>query len=100
MGTVSSTKGFTLLEMLLSLFVITGMLLLNISRHSTLHLDHYYFASDCLYIQSQAMIERSGQYAGNNVNFNSMGHVDLARTIDFGQHKVIVHLGNGYVFVQ
>ncbi len=88
------------MEMLLSMLVICGMLLLNISRHSSLKLDHYYYASDYLLLQSEAMLERKQKYLDKGVRFNSMGHIDLARTIDFGQHQVIVHLGNGYVFVE
>ena len=50
-----------------------------------------------LSVQSEAISEKQNRPLEKGVLFYSMGVVNQARTIDFGKHKVIIHLGNGYV---
>lgn len=97
MDIVSQTnKGYSLIDLLLSLFVISSLTLLSLNHHSTLNLDHYYFLNEYLLKQSEVILNKQADIFKNGITFNNMGHVNLARTIYFGDHEVIIHLGNGY----
>lgn len=97
MATVKKTKkAFTLVEMLVCLCIVSIFCLLSLSHYESIDLDHFYFLNDYLYIQSQSMVNRDNISFQEGINFNCMGHVNRAKTIDFGKHKVIIHLGNGY----
>lgn len=97
---LASKKGFSMLEMLLALVIISGLMLVSLNNTNNLNLDHYYFLNDYLYTQSKAILNKTSQSIGHGVSFNSMGRVNQARTIEFDRHKVIVHLGNGYASLQ
>lgn len=91
-----SRKGFSMVEMLLCLVIISVLMLLTISNTSVINLSHYYFLNDYLKAQSQAILNKENQILEYGVKINSMGRVNQARTIEFANHKVIIHLGNGY----
>ena len=90
-------KGFTLLEMLMSLLVMTSLSVLGLGLTNKANYDHYYFMSDFALKQAETLLKREKIYLEHNVSLNSMGRVDLARSIYIGNHKGIVHLGNGYL---
>lgn len=101
MDTVLKTKkGFSLLEMLVCMVIISAFMLVSLRNTNRLNLDHYYFLNDYLYKQSEAMITRQGVSIGSGIYFNSMGHVNQARTIDFLNHSIVIHLGNGYATIK
>ena len=91
-----TNKGFTILDLLISLFIISLLTLLSLNHHSTLYLEHYYFLNEYLLIQSEVIMHKHADSYKNGITFNNMGHVNLARTIMFDNHEVIIHLGNGY----
>ena len=91
-----NNKGFSLVEMLISLLMISLMLVLSITRIDKLNFEHFEFLNNYLLSQSKAMASREKIDYENDVYFNSMGHVNQARTIEFNNHKVVVHLGSGY----
>lgn len=93
-------KGFTLLEMLISLLIISIMLLIGISSNKNVDLDHYYFMNDYLYNQSKALLERENISYKKGIYFNSMGHVNQAKTLEISNHEIIIHLGNGYATIK
>jgi len=97
---VSVTKGYTLLGMLVSLALLSLLTLFAIHDFGNLDLDHYYYMNDYLYRQSQALSEKKSVSYLKGVSFNSMGHVNIGRTVHFKKHDVIVHLGNGYVTLE
>jgi len=92
-----SKKGFSMLEVLASICIISAFMLLSISNTNRLNLDHYDFMNNYLLTQTEAIVTKQEQNYTNGVHFNSMGHINQARTINFENHNVIVHLGNGYV---
>ncbi|MBQ6334096.1 MAG: prepilin-type N-terminal cleavage/methylation domain-containing protein [Erysipelotrichaceae bacterium] len=101
MGTVSSTeKGFSLLEMLVGLLLISSMLVLSISHVNKPQAEQYYFLNGYLLAQSQAISEKRVVTYEKGISFNSMGHIDLARTVEFGYHVYTLNLGSGYVLVK
>ena len=86
-----------MLEMLICMCVICAFMLLTVYNTDRLDLQHYYFLNDYLYNQSLSMLNKEDISIGYGVNFNSMGHVNQARTIEFANHEIVIHLGNGYV---
>ena len=97
MGIVTKNKkGFSMLEMLVCICILSAFTLLSTSNFTDLNLDHYYFINNYCLDQSRAMLDKESIDVGKGVYFNAMGHVNQARTIDFGKHQVIIHLGNGY----
>lgn len=91
-----SNKGFSMLEMLASLILISALMLISINNTGNINLDHYYFLNEYVKAQSEAMLNKEEYMLSHGVRFNPMGRVNQARTIEFEKHKVIVHLGNGY----
>ena len=91
-------KGFSLLSMLLVLIIITSLLVLSLNRFIEPDNEYLYFMNDYLDCQSESMVSRSeGDLYRDNIHFYKTGRVNMARTVDFARHKVIVHLGNGYL---
>lgn len=95
-----SKKGFSMLEILASLILISALMLISINNTGNINLDHYYFMNDYVETQSKAILEKKDFALSHGVRFNSMGRVNQARTIDFKNHKVIVHLGSGYAMCE
>lgn len=101
MVTVSQIKkGFSMLEMLVCLCIISAFMLVSISNTNRLNLDHYYFLNDYELKQSQAILNREETPVGSGIYFNSMGHVNQAKTIEFKNRSVVIHLGNGYASIK
>ncbi|MBO7676496.1 MAG: type II secretion system protein [Erysipelotrichaceae bacterium] len=96
----STEKGFTLIETLLSLMVICGVCLIALSFNPTLNLDHYYYMNEYLETLCKSLVNKETNSYKGGIFFNSMGHVYQGKTIDFGRHQVIVHLGNGYATIK
>jgi len=98
-------KGYTLLELLIVMIVLSGLFLIALNRDITLNLDQYYLASDILVKESEAILNHEKQeiddyykqYLRNDLYVNENGHINKAQTIDFDNHKIIVHIGNGYL---
>ena len=93
----STNSGYSLIQMLISLCIISSLSLLFLNINHNLVLKHYSFISDYLYTQSSIILNKKEEVYEKGIRFNSMGHVNQGRTIDFNSHKVIVHLSNGYV---
>lgn len=94
---LKTNKGFTLLEMLLCLFIISTISLLTITKYSDLNLNHYYFMNDYLLNQSKAINEQKKKYLDYGISINKQGHINMAKTININGHNIIIHLGNGYL---
>ena len=100
-GTVSSTeKGFTILELLVSMMIVCGVGLIALSFDPVLNLDHYYYMNEYLETLCNSLTQKQTNSYKGGIFFNSMGHVYQGKTIDFGRHQVIVHLGNGYATIK
>ena len=93
---LKNKKGFSMLEMLVCICIVSAITILSINSTNNLDVDHYYFINDYLLKQSEAMKNRENVDVGKGIYFNNMGHVNQARTIDIGKHSLIIHLGNGY----
>ena len=89
-------KGYSMLEMIICIFILTSMTLLVLTNNSSVDLDGYYYLNNYLLLQSKAYVEKQEYDVDERVYFNHMGHVNQARTVKFSNHNVIIHLGNGY----
>ncbi len=82
------------------LFIIASFSLISLRKYSRLDLQGYYFLNDYLSTQADTMLHRRPSVFANGISFNEMGHVNMGRTISFGRHEVIIHLGNGYATIE
>ena len=95
-------KGFTLLETLLSLIIISGFFVLTLKREVNVNLDYINFSNDYLTKQADSLVNKSENeldsiYGNYYVHFNECGRVNMAQTINFDNKNVVIHLGNGYL---
>ena len=65
-----------------------------------LNLDHYYYMNEYLETLCESLTEKKTSSYKGGIFFNCMGHVYQGKTVDFGRHEVIVHLGNGYATIR
>lgn len=97
---LKTKKGFSLLEVIITMCIISTLTILAVANTSSLNLDHYHFLNDYLYKQSLAIKNRENVDVTGGVYFNNMGHVNQARTLEFTNHSIIIHLGSGYATIE
>ena len=90
-------KGYSMVGMLVCLLILSVLLLISLNKINAIDLSHYDFINDYLIKQSKAILNKEEIDVSSNIYFNSMGHINRARTIDIGKHEIIIHLGNGYI---
>lgn len=90
-------KGYSLVEMLVTLSIISIFTLLVLYNAHFLDLSHLFYINDYLYTQSESLTNRGSNSYKDGIRFNSMGRVNSAKTIKIGNHEIIIHLGTGYV---
>ena len=91
-------KGFTLLEMLLVVMMISSLTLLTLNNFKDLNNDHILFINEYLKTQTEALTKREElSIVEHGIFFYKSGRVNQARTININSHKIIIHLGNGYL---
>lgn len=95
-------KGFTMLETIITLFIISSFFVVSLKRTTNLNLDWIYFSNEYIEIQTNSLIDKESNnilntYSNAFVSFNSSGKVNHAQTIEIGNKKLIIHLGTGYI---
>ena len=100
-------KGFTLVELLLSLSILMLFSLLILPLLPQIQLERYQFSYEYLMHQSQCMAERTSHELETAfdarhpywIHFNNKGHVNMAQTVTFTGHnrfhEVVIQLGGG-----
>ena len=86
--------------MLVSIMIICGICLVALRFNPVLNLDHYYYMNEYLETLCESLTEKKTSSYKGGIFFNCMGHVYQGKTVDFGRHEVIVHLGNGYATIR
>lgn len=95
---MNNNKGYTLLNMLLTLMILASMLTITLKNTNKIETRHFDFINEYLNAQSISLTERIDNKINDyNVSFNALGHVNNGKTLNFGIHKVLIHLGNGYI---
>ncbi len=97
---LSTEKGYSLLEMLICLMMVSSFSMLSLRLSRLRQPDCYYFLNECMLEQSEAMKLRSDRVFKEGIRFNSMGHINMARTVQFYEKKITLNLGNGYALVK
>ena len=91
-------KGFMLLESIISLIILSCMMLFTISSYKQLDLSHLDFINDYLNKKVDSYINKRRNDLDNyNIYFNDKGNINIGQTIHINNHKIIIHLGNGYL---
>ena len=88
------------MEMLVCMMMISSLSLLTLRIGHSCRLDHYYFLNECMLKQSEALKFREESAFKEGIRFNSMGHINMARTIQFYEKKITLNLGSGYALVK
>lgn len=97
---LKTKKGYTMLEMLICICILTSMIILCANNYGEINMESYYFLNDYLLKQAIAFKNKESVEINSEIYFNNMGHVNQARTIEFPNHKIIIHLGTGYATFQ
>lgn len=95
---MNNNKGYTLINMLFTLMILASMLTMTLKNVNKIETKHFDFINEYLNTQSISLTERvDNEINDYNVSFNALGHVNSGKTLNFGIHKVLIHLGNGYL---
>lgn len=99
---ITTNEGFSLIETLLSLLLIATLSILSISKMGHIDVSYAYLINDLLIGQSDALVNRERvdvdtPYSKYRISYNESGRVNRAQSIDIGDKKVVIHLGNGYI---
>ena len=92
-----TNKGYTLLEVLLTVLLVAMMSVLAISFFEKPEFDHYFFMNDFLRAQSRSLAFHQREDLNEGLHFTADGHINLGKTLNYGKHNVIVHIGNGFL---
>lgn len=97
-------QAFGLMELVLAVVVISLFSGISYSFNYSPNYDHLYFMNEYLIGQSKAMANNEGYHFKSiyakpkyPISFLKDGIINMAQTIDFGHHKVIIRLGNGNI---
>lgn len=92
-----NNKGFTMLEVLLTIMITSSMLVLTLDRANSINLDWLYFSNDYLTKQTDSLINKQRNDINDySISFNENGKVNKAQTISVGEKRIVIHLGTGY----
>lgn len=92
-------NGYALLEVMIMLFIITSLGMIGLTNFVDIDLSHLSMANELAKNHLYALVdkeERSIYYGGDLIRFNSSGNVNGGKTIEFLNHNLVIHLGNGY----
>lgn len=94
-----NNRGNTLLSMILTLMIMASMMTLTLKNNVEVDTSHLRFINNYISTKCDALINKTRieLEEDNSIYFNENGHVNMGQTLNIGKHKVIVHLGNGYL---
>ena len=95
-------KGFSLLEVLLTLVVISSLLVISLSAFNKPNLDYLSFMNEYLKVQTDSIVNREGSeinsiHTKEHIHFNANGNVNGGRTVNISNRSIVIHIGNGYI---
>lgn len=96
---IRNNKGNTIVDMLVITLIVMACMCLTLRRNININCDHYDFMNEYLLAQVNALRNRENVLLDydSSIYFNESGHVNRAGTYYFDNHKVISHIGNGYL---
>ena len=91
-------KVYILLESIISLIILSCMMLFTINSYKQIDLSHLDFINDFLDKKVDSYINKRRNDVDNyNIYFNEKGNINIGQTIHLNNHRIIIHLGNGYL---
>ena len=97
-----NSKGFTMIEVLVCIMIISCLSLIYLSFKPFVFKDHHMFMYDYWYAQIQSMLQsketalaEDGCYFAYPLYFNEKGNVNRAQTITCFDSQLVVELGLG-----
>ena len=93
----TTKKAFTMTGLLVSLLVLSSLLVMSLPLFSVKNTDHYHFIGDYLSAEIESYTDKKAVEVGEGLHFNRDANINVGKTIYFGNHKVIIHLANGYL---
>lgn len=91
-------KGYILLESIISLIILSCMMLFTINNYKQIDLSHLDFINYFLDKKVDSYINKRRNDVDNyNIYFNEKGNINIGQSIRINNHKIIIHLGNGYL---
>lgn len=94
-----NNKGNTLIDMLVVTLIVMGCMCLTLRKAISVDSSSYDFMNEYLLAQVSALRNRESVIleSDNSIYFNEAGHISRANTYYFNNHKVVSHIGNGYL---
>lgn len=93
-----------MIEMLLVLTLMTAMTVIYLPSSKEIDCSDYVFINDYMKNMSEAMLENSRMTVDDSgidnsypIYFTGNGNINQGQTINGNRHKIILHLGNGYL---
>ena len=98
---MTKTKGFALVELLVVMMIIASLSVVSLSFYVQPDYEYLHMANKLVELSSDCLInkknaELTGFYSHYPIRFNSNGNINMAQTVEFDGHNVVIHLGNGY----
>ena len=98
---MTKTKGFALVELLIVMMTIASLSVVSLSFYVQPDYEYLLMANELVELSSDCLInkknaELAGFYSQYPIRFNSKGNINMAQTVEFDGHNVVIHLGNGY----
>lgn len=91
-------KGFGILDVLLLLLIVSSITLISLSKYHKPDFEYLYLSNKILKSHTDSLINKQYNYIDNeDIYFNENGNINKAQTINFKNHQIILHLGNGYL---
>lgn len=96
---IKNNKGNTIVDMLVITLIVMACMCLTLRKNVSIQSDYYDFMNEYLLTQVSALRNRENLIleCDNSIYFNETGHINKAGTYYFDNHKVISHIGNGYL---
>jgi hypothetical protein len=96
MGKLTSNKGFLLVDLCVTILIISVMTILYLPCIHVQNIDGYLFGDTYLEAQSRAIkMRRSLELPEEPIIFNDKGNVNRAMTLQKGNREIVVELGGG-----
>lgn len=93
-----TNKGFTLIDILVVLFIVSSLSLVTISKYSAPDFLYIYLTNDILRDHVNSLVNKRESLVNEyGYYFNENGNINKAQTIHLKNKDIILHLGNGYL---
>lgn len=95
-------NGFTLIQMVLSLMIVSTLFVLSISNFSMPSQEYHYFISDYLYNQAYALsnyerVNYKNDYSNVEINFNERGSVNQGQSFNIDNRLIVIRPSTGNI---